>query len=116
MYEFVSLGNIKGYQDEVAPRIEERKKEAVSFGVNVRDILYASTRTPVDYDEKEDCFPQLLIFFEAPDDEAAMRFAKSLYPFVKGQNLLNVSREPAHLITFRSEEEYRASLQRKTDK
>ena len=34
-----------------------------------------------------------------------MRFAKSLYPDVKAQNLLDISRQPSRLITFRSEEE-----------
>ena len=45
LYEFVSLGNIKGSQDEVAPRIEKRKKEeAKRFGVKVREVLYVGGR------------------------------------------------------------------------
>jgi hypothetical protein len=105
VYEFVSLGDIKGYHDEIAPKIEEKKEQARAFGVNVREILFTTAKSPVDYPETNDYSPQLVILFEAPDDKTAMRFAKSLYPYVKGQILLNVTRKPSHSIWFRSEAE-----------
>src|ERR1022692_2171975 len=112
MYEFVSLGDIKGFHDETAPRIEKKKEQAKKFGVNVRDIFYSSGMRPVDYDERKDYSPQIVIFFEAPDDKTAMRFAQSLYPDVKGQTILDVTRKPMHLIQLESEEEVRSFFQK----
>jgi len=112
VYEFVSLGDIKGYQDEIAPKIEAKKEQAKAFGVNVREILFTTAKSPVDYPETNDYSPQLVILFDAPDDKTAMRFAKSLYPYVKGQSLLNVSRRPVHVVTFTSEEEAQSLLRK----
>ena len=112
VYEFISLGNIKGFHDETAPRIERKKERAKKFGVHVREIFYSNGKRLVDYDERTNYSPSLVIFFEAPDDKTAMRFAKSLYPDVKGQTILDVTRKPMRIISVTSEEEARSILGR----